>query len=89
MEAVPVAHTETGQAPVMTWQEHASRSLFKLHLGDCKPHLFSWMQPAAQEPMYRGDCEWCRGTVWVNAWPAQRQGASFEELATEVERILG
>jgi len=39
--------------------------------------------------MHRISCSVCKGTAWVNLWPATAQDADPDEVIEYVERMIG
>jgi hypothetical protein len=74
--------------PVMTWQEHAARSLYMLHFEWKGAHVLEPAPLVETEAMLRFNCACCNGSAWVAWRPAIEQGAEPDELIAEVERLV-
>ena len=75
---------------VMSWQEHARRSLYRMHFA-C-PHACTHSLVAAplveSEVMLRLNCRWCNGSAWVAWRPIVDQGADPDDFITYVEGLV-
>lgn len=89
-EDVPMGwFMEVIRLPVMTWQEHAQRSLYAIHMDpDCWPHVMEAAVLVPSETMARMNCARCNGSVWVAYHPAHDQGASTGDLVQLVEGLV-
>ena len=75
--------------PVMSWEEHAERSLWKQHFDpDHWPHVLTRVRPPESEMMLRMDCQGCPGQVWAAWHPAVDQGMSIDNLVSFVEGLV-
>lgn len=89
--AGPVRCDSQGAAgrPVLSWQEHAERSLYKTGFSDeCWPHELDQAEPVPSEMMVRMSCRGCPGRAWVAYHPAVEQGASGGDLIQLVEGLV-
>jgi hypothetical protein len=73
---------------VMKWREHLDRSPYLSRMASGCAHVFSWMEPAGTELMFRLDCTACRGTAWVCLKPALDQLAETDDVVEHVERTI-
>ena len=73
---------------IMSWQEHAKRSVYTSHMGNCRPHVLLPAPLVETEAMMRFSCRDCPGSLWVAWRPSVDQGADPDEFIEFVEGIV-